>query len=209
MKRHDTSTSSVGGVGTSISMPRRFEEFIVDDLFVGNETRNWEKFTTADGLAIDLRNISAPIVVFCSEGDNVTPPQQALGWILDLYDDVDEIRGYGQTIVYKIHKNVGHLGIFVSAKVARKEHDKFSSNIDLIDTLPPGLYEAFFEAKTAETASADLAGGDWIMRCEARTLDDLRALWRQQCCRRALLRGRSTASVAGAISRSTARLCSR
>jgi pimeloyl-ACP methyl ester carboxylesterase len=150
-------------------------QFIVDDLFVGNRLATGEIHTT-DGLAIDLRNISAPIVVFCSEGDNVTPPQQALGWILDLYDDVDEIRGYGQTIVYNIHKNVGHLGIFVSAKVARKEHDKFSSNIDLIDTLPPGLYEAFFEAKTAETASADLAGGDWIMRCEARTLDDIRAL---------------------------------
>ena len=30
--------------------------------------------------------------------------------------------------------------------------------------------------KTAETAGADLAGGDWVMRCEARTLDDIRAL---------------------------------
>ena len=135
-----------------------------------------EKFTLSDGLAIDLRNIRSPIVVFCSEGDNVTPPQQALGWILDLYDDVDEIRGYGQTIIYTIHESIGHLGIFVSGKVARKQHDEFSSNIDLIDTLPPGLYEAVFEAKTAETASPDLAGGDWVMRCEARTLDDIRAL---------------------------------
>src|ERR1700733_13225610 len=150
-------------------------QFIVDELFVGNKLAAGE-IHTSDGLAIDLRNIRSPIVVFCSEGDNVTPPQQALGWILDLYDDVDEIRGYGQTIVYTIHKSIGHLGIFVSGKVARKEHDKFSSNIDLIDTLPPGLYEAFFEAKTAETAGADLAGGDWVMRCEARTLDDIRAL---------------------------------
>ena len=37
--------------------------------------------------AIDLRNIRSPIVVFCSKGDNITPPQQALGWILDLYDE--------------------------------------------------------------------------------------------------------------------------
>jgi hypothetical protein len=72
--------------------------------------------------------------------------------------------------------SIGHPGIFVSGNVARKEHDKFSSNIDLIDTLPPGLYEAFFEAKTPETAGADLAGGDWVMRCEARTLDDIRSL---------------------------------
>ncbi len=150
-------------------------QFIVDDLFVGNKLAAGE-IHTSDGLAIDLRNVRSPIVVFCSEGDNVTPPQQALGWILDLYDDVDEIRGYGQTIVYTIHKSIGHLGIFVSGKVARKEHDEFSSNIDMIDTLPPGLYEALFERKTAETAGADLAGGDWVMRCEARTLDDIRAL---------------------------------
>jgi hypothetical protein len=150
-------------------------QFIVDDLFVGNNLAAGA-IHTADGIAIDLRNIRSPIVVFCSVGDNVTPPQQALGWILDLYDDVDEIRGYGQTIIYTIHETIGHLGIFVSGKVARKQHDKLSSNIDLIDTLPPGLYEAFFDAKTAETANPDFASGDWVMRCEARTLDDIRAL---------------------------------
>ena len=118
----------------------------------------------------------SPIVVFCSKGDNITPPQQALGWILDLYRDVDEIRAYGQTIVYTVHETVGHLGIFVSGGVARKEHSEFSSNIDLIDVLPPGLYEATFEAKSADTANPELAGGKWIMRCEQRTLDDLRAM---------------------------------
>jgi hypothetical protein len=54
--------------------------------------------------AIDLRNIRSPIVVFCSKGDNVTPPQQALGWIRDLYENVDQIRSYGQTIVYTVHE---------------------------------------------------------------------------------------------------------
>ena len=73
-------------------------------------------------------------------------------------------------------KRSGHLGIFVSAGVARKEHGEFSSNIDLIDVLPPGLYEAVFEAKTDETEGADFVTGDWVMRCEARTLDDIRAL---------------------------------
>ncbi len=126
------------------------------NLFVGNNLAAG-KIQTSDGTAIDLRNIRSPIVVFCSKGDNVTPPQQALGWILDLYQDVDEIRAYGQTIVYTIHESIGHLGIFVSGGVARKQHDEFSSNIDLIDTLPPGLYEAVFEAKTEETANADLA----------------------------------------------------
>jgi hypothetical protein len=131
---------------------------------------------TSDGTTIDLRNIRSPIVVFCSKGDNVTPPQQALGWIVDLYDNVDDIRQHGQTIVYTIHESIGHLGIFVSAGVARKEHGEFSSNIDLIDVLPPGLYEAVFEAKGQDTASHDLVSGEWVMRCEARTLDDIRAL---------------------------------
>src|SRR5689334_9806247 len=150
-------------------------QFIVDELFVGNNLAAG-RIKTSDGAAIDLRNIRSPIVVFCSKGDNITPPQQALGWILDLYDSVDDIRSYGQTIVYTIHDTIGHLGIFVSAGVARKEHGEFSSNIDLIDVLPPGLYEAVFEAKGAQTVSPDLVSGGWVMRCEPRTLDDIRAL---------------------------------
>lgn len=150
-------------------------QFIVDELFVGNHLAAGE-VKLSDGTAIDLRNINRPIVVFCSKGDNITPPQQALGWILDLYKDVDDIRRYGQTIVYTIHETVGHLGIFVSGGVARKQHDEFSSNIDLIDLLPPGLYEAVFEARSDDTISPELVTGNWIMRCEERTLDDIRAL---------------------------------
>src|ERR1700748_3461815 len=150
-------------------------QFIVDQLFVGNNLAAG-KIQASDGEVVDLRKISSPIVVFCSKGDNITPPQQALGWILDLYRDVDDIRAYGQTIVYTVHETIGHLGIFVSGGVARKEHSEFSSNIDLIDVLPPGLYEATFEAKSADTARADLASGNWIMRCEQRSLDDIRAL---------------------------------
>jgi pimeloyl-ACP methyl ester carboxylesterase len=149
-------------------------QFIVDELFIGNKLAAGE-IQTSDGLAVDLRNIRSPIVVFCSKGDNVTPPQQALGWILDLYESVDEIRSYGQTIVYTVHESVGHLGIFVSGSVAKKQHDEFSSNIDLIDTLPPGLYEAVFERKTDDTTSHELVSGNWVMRCEMRTLDDIRA----------------------------------
>jgi pimeloyl-ACP methyl ester carboxylesterase len=150
-------------------------QFIVDELFIGNNLAAG-RITTSDGTAIDLRNIRVPIVVFCSRGDNITPPAQALGWVLDLYDSVDDIRSYGQTIVYTVHADVGHLGIFVSGGVARKEHDEFSSNIDLIDTLPPGLYEAVFAPKDKAEDRADLVSGDWVMRCEARTLDDIRAL---------------------------------
>ncbi len=150
-------------------------QFIVDELFVGNKLAAGE-IKTSDGTAIDLRNIRSPIVVFCSKGDNITPPQQALDWILDLYESVDEIRSYGQTIVYTIHESIGHLGIFVSGGVAKKQHGEFSSNIDLIDALPSGLYEAVFEAKSEDTASPELVTGSWVMRCEVRTLDDIRAL---------------------------------
>src|SRR6478735_3484873 len=150
-------------------------QFIVDELFIGNNLAAG-RIKMSDGTAVDLRNIRSPIVVFCSEGDNVTPPQQALHWILDLYADVDEIRAYGQTIVYTVHETIGHLGIFVSGGVAKKEHAEFSSNIDLIDVLPPGLYEATFEARGADTTNADLAVGQWVMRCEKRSLDDIRAM---------------------------------
>src|ERR1700751_4867690 len=150
-------------------------QFIVDELFVGNNLAAG-RIKMSDGQAVDLRNIRSPILVFCAKGDNITPPQQALDWILDLYADVDEIRAYGQTIVYTVHESVGHLGIFVSGGIAKKEHAEFSSNIDLIDVLPPGLYEATFEARGNETLNDELAVGQWGMRCEARTLDDIRAL---------------------------------
>src|SRR5215475_10846834 len=150
-------------------------QFIVDELFVGNNLAAG-RIKTAEGEVVDLRKIRSPIVVFCSKGENITPPQQALNWILDLYKDVEEIRHYGQTIVYTVHETVGHLGIFVSGGVAKKEHAEFSSNIDLIDVLPPGLYEATFEAKSPDSTNPDLATGQWIMRCEQRTLDDLRAM---------------------------------
>ena len=150
-------------------------QFIVDELFIGNNLAAG-RIQTSDGTAIDLRNIRSPIVVFCSKGDNITPPQQALDWLLDLYEDVDEIRSLGQTIVYTVHETIGHLGIFVSGGVAKKEHSELSSNIDLIDTLPPGLYEAIFEEKSDDTANADIAVGRWVMRCEERTLNDIRAL---------------------------------
>lgn len=149
-------------------------QFISDELFIGNKLSSAE-IITSDGSRIDLRNVRSPIVVFCSKGDNITPPAQALGWILDLYDDVDDIRCHGQTIVYAVHDSTGHLGIFVSGKIARKEHEEFASNIDLIDVLPPGLYEAVLTPKTAETANPDLVFGEWVLRIEPRTLDHIRA----------------------------------
>ena len=161
--------------GGHVNLNAEEMQFIVDELFVGNNLAAG-RVKLSDGTAIDPRNIRSPIVVFCSWGDNITPPQQALGWITDLYAHERDIVANGQTIVYTTHQTIGHLGIFVSGGVARKQHNEFSSNIDLIDTLPPGLYEAVFEKKGADTVNPDLAHGDWVMRCEQRTLDDIRAL---------------------------------
>src|SRR5262249_20331263 len=74
-----------------------------------------------------------------------------------------------------LHESIGHLGIFVSAKVARKEHDEFASNIDFIDVLPPGPYEAVMLPKS-EFENTDLVSGNWVLRFEPRTLEDLRSI---------------------------------
>ncbi|HET6520610.1 MAG TPA: DUF3141 domain-containing protein, partial [Geminicoccaceae bacterium] len=95
--------------------------FIVDELFVGNKLTEGV-IQSSERRRIDLRRIRAPIVVIASWGDDITPPQQALNWIPDLYESVDEIRANEQVIVYTLHESVGHLGIFVSAKVALKQH---------------------------------------------------------------------------------------
>jgi pimeloyl-ACP methyl ester carboxylesterase len=150
-------------------------QYIVDNLFVGNRLST-AGLVTSDGIRIDLRNIKSPIIVFCSKGDNITPPPQALGWIPDLYQNDAEVIAHGQTIVYTVHESIGHLGIFVSGSVARKEHQEFTANIDLIDVLPPGIYQADIKDKTPETLNADLAPGDYVVSFAKRKLDDIRAI---------------------------------
>ncbi len=84
--------------------------------------------------------IKAPIILFASMGDNITPPQQAFNWVADVYGSTEEIKARGQVIVGLVHEDVGHLGIFVSGKVAKKEHAQIVSVLKSIETLPPGLY---------------------------------------------------------------------
>ena len=67
----------------------------------------------------------------------------------------EEIVANGQTIVYTLHHSIGHLGIFVSGKVATKEHGEFVSCMELIDVLPPGLYEAVITEVDENTVNPD------------------------------------------------------
>ena len=48
--------------------------------------------------------------------------------------------------------------------------------MDMIDMLPPGLYEAIFEEVGEDTANRDLIEGKYLFRLEPRTLDDIREL---------------------------------
>ncbi len=146
---------------------------IVNDLFVGNKLQRGGIRLTG-GAALDLKDITAPVVVFASGGDNITPPQQALNWIVDVYGSEEEIKIHGQTIVYILHQDIGHLGIFVSGKVAQKEHYEINEAIDFIDVLPPGLYEMVIE-KMPEGAG-DRPEDRYLSRFEPRTIADIRQL---------------------------------
>jgi len=151
-------------------------QWIADELFVGNKLSIGELHTT-EGLRIDLRNIKSPIIVFCSFGDDITPPQQALDWVLDLYEHEDELIANGQTIVYTLNQSIGHLGIFVSGQVANKEDEELINCMDMIDLLPPGLYEAVItEADDPQIDNRELIHGRYLFTLEARTLNDIRAL---------------------------------
>ena len=176
--------------GGHVNLNAEEMQWIVDQLFVGNRLATAE-IVTDRGDRIDLRNIRSPIVCFCSKGDNITPPAQALGWIVDLYGSDDDLRACGQTIVYAVHDSIGHLGIFVSGGVAKKEHQEFASNIDLIDVLPPGLYEAVLTPVTGDTANAERVTGDWVARFEPRTLADVRAIVHARPGKRTPLRRRA------------------
>jgi hypothetical protein len=161
--------------GTPVTLNATEMQFITDKLFVGNELAAG-KIRMSDNQRIDLRRIKSPIVVFCSFGDDITPPQQALDWILDVYRNVDDIVAANQTIIYSLHQSIGHLGIFVSGSVATKEHEEFAFNIDLIDVMPPGLYEIVLSGVDESTLHPDMVSGNYLARLKPRTLDDIRAL---------------------------------
>jgi hypothetical protein len=113
---------------------------IVENLFVGNRLEQG-LVQVCEGCHVDLRRIRNPLVIFASYGDNITPPHQALGWIPVVYASTDELKRAGQRIVYLTNPHIGHLGIFVSAKVANLEHRAILENLPRIGELEPGLYE--------------------------------------------------------------------
>jgi pimeloyl-ACP methyl ester carboxylesterase len=144
--------------------------WIVEQLFIGNRLVKNEA-RIEPGRPVDLKAIRAPIIVFASHGDNITPPQQALNWIAETYADVAEIRIRGQRIIYMVHEQVGHLGIFVSSQIAKKEHSEVASTLKTIEALAPGLYEMQIEDVIEKDGQKHFTVG-----FGERTFDDLRAL---------------------------------
>ncbi|MFI4930356.1 MAG: DUF3141 domain-containing protein [Burkholderiales bacterium] len=135
-------------------MNREEIEWITRNLFVGNKL--WTGDTkAASGKAFDLRDIKSPIVLFASMGDNITPPQQAFNWVADVYGSTAEIKARGQVIVGLLHEDIGHLGIFVSGKVAKKEHAQIVSVLKTIEMLPPGVYGMAITERKKGSAEAE------------------------------------------------------
>ncbi len=151
-------------------------EAIVENLFVGNRLARGTVMD--DNTAINLRNITSPVVVFASHGDNITPVPQALDWIIDTWGDERAITAAGRTIIYVLHESVGHLGIFVGGDIARKEHDQLVTSLDVIESLPPGLYEMKLIAKAGMEALRweQLEPGDYTVHYEHRKMADILAL---------------------------------
>lgn len=139
---------------------------IVRDLFIGNHLEDGE--VVVDGhCRADLTLIRTPLVIFSSYGDNITPPHQALGWLRAVYPSNEALVAAGQRIIYLLDEKVGHLGIFVSADVARREHRAILHHAAAIQALPPGLYEM----RLGDTGAPDQAIG---ARFEPRLLEDIR-----------------------------------
>ena len=143
-------------------MNREEIEWITQNLFVGN--RLWDRGQGGARGVFDLRRVRVPIILFASMGDNITPPQQAFNWVGDIYGSTDEIKANGQVIVGLVHESVGHLGIFVSGKVAKKEYAQIVNVMESIEALPPGLYAMKI---------ADRKGGGYDVSFEERRLEDV------------------------------------
>jgi hypothetical protein len=143
---------------------------IVENLFIGNQLEQGQ-FRVCDGCTVDLRRIRSPLVIFASYGDNITPPRQALDWIPAVYRDTGDLKRAGQRIVYLTNAHVGHLGIFVSASVARLEHRAILESLADIEALAPGLYEMKIDNPTG---GPDCDKPFYSVRFEPRRVEDLR-----------------------------------
>ena len=129
------SASSILDSNATGAVWRRAErdgEFIVDNLFIGTNCPPRRSRLRTTSAWISAR--SAGDRGFLFQGDNITPPQQALGWILDL-TTASRTSASGRPSSTRC-TTIGHRWHCFGG-VAKKEHQEFASNIDLIDCRRP------------------------------------------------------------------------
>ncbi len=143
---------------------------IVENLFIGNKLEQGQ-MRICEGCVVDLKRIRNPIVIFASHGDNITPPHQALNWVPAVYPTTEALKTAGQRIVYLINSHVGHLGIFVSASVAKLEHRAILESLEELEALKPGLYEMKISNPTNDP---DCRKPQYSVTFEERKVEDIR-----------------------------------
>ncbi len=149
---------------------------IVENLFIGDKLERGT-MRLCHGCYVDLKRIRNPIVIFASSGDNITPPHQALNWIPTVYPTTADLKKAGQRIVYLLNPHVGHLGIFVSASVAKLEHRAILESLGDLDALKPGLYEMKISNPTGDP---DCRKPQYTVRFEERQVEQIRYPYPEQ-----------------------------
>lgn len=144
--------------------------WIVGNLFIGNKLEKGV-LELGPNHKIDMRKMEDPLVVFASGGDNITPPQQALHWISEVYETTEDLKKAGQRIIYLLNPHIGHLGIFVAASIARKEHRSIIEHIEAMQNLKPGLYQMIIDGETGEK---DPLKDQFVVHFEERDIKDVR-----------------------------------
>lgn len=142
---------------------------IIDNLFIGNKPERGV-MQVCDDCFVDLKRIRHPLVIFASSGDNITPPHQALNWIPAVYPTTADLKQARQRIVYLLNTHVGHLGIFVSANVAKLEHRAILESLGELDGLEPGLYEMKISNPTGDP---DCRKPQYTVRFEERQVEQI------------------------------------
>lgn len=149
---------------------------IIQDLFIGNKLERG-KLKIDEHCFVDLKRIRNPVVIFASSGDNISPPHQALNWIPAVYPTTADLKKAQQRIVYLLNPHVGHLGIFVSASVAKLEHRAILESLGDLDALKPGLYEMKISNPTGDP---DCRKPQYTVRFEEREVEQIRYAYPQR-----------------------------
>ena len=150
-------------------------QWMVDNLFIGNKFSTGQ-IVTSDGIRLDIREVKTPIVCFCSHGDNITPPQQALDWILDNYQSVDEIRQCGQRIFYTIDPQGRPFGDFRRHQGGRKGSCRVHQQHRAHRDDAAGALRNRDHREAGQRSVCDGEAGAFDLSIEERGLDDIRAL---------------------------------